>query len=175
MGFKPLGSDNNDDAQTLIGNPCTSRIPPCVWQLLGFCIPFISIYINTREILIFAGVMFGLYGIANVWFNVLTLTSEYVVEPNNLSTWDFLTITNIKYKPQYQTPPPNPCTIMNGATPSQNMGINEPPQQLLIYYEVITYKGTWWLIKYALWVIYVLGITDKNYIWDDTPVCYWTM
>ncbi len=129
------------------------RLSPYVWDFLGYGGGFIVIfYYNKIWVLIYYS-LFILYGILNIFFDLFTVSFDYSNNnmPNYKEIGDYnFYITNKKYL-------------------LQNTDISLPFEKInmidnsKLKIELSIYVGENYYIKHSLLVIYLLGITKRNY------------
>ena len=149
MTFKD-NLNNNIKLQNII----QSRVPPFVWDIIGYCGGlFVIIYYN-KNFLIGYSCFFILYGLLNIIFDFFSVSFEFsnISMPNfkNICEYNFY-ITNKKYILQSKSSSSNP--FEHGTTIDDSR----------IKIDISIYVGDYVCIKYFLMVIYLLGITKQNY------------
>ena len=155
---------NNTELQQII----YPRIPPYLWDILGYGAGLIAIFYYDKIGIIIYSCSFVMYNILNIFFDNFSVSFEYSNNkmPNykNIGIYNFY-ITNKKYILDKKNSNSNPFEKSNMIDNSK------------LKIELSIYVGDNYYIKYILFIIYILGITKKNYTinnYDDfiDTLCY---
>jgi len=130
------------------------RLSPYVWDVIGYSGGLVAIFYYDKIGIIVYACSFVLYGLLNIFFDICVVSFDYSnnVMPNykNIGKNNFY-ITNKKYILQ------NKDKLIN----------YEMVDESKLKIELSIYVGEYSFIKYALFLIYVFGITKKNYTIKD--------
>lgn len=143
------------------------RFPPYIWDIIWYSGGLVSIFYYDKIGIIIYSCSFVLYGLLNMFFDICVVSFEYSnnIMPNykSIGNYNFY-ITNKKY------------ILQNINKKNQFDKINMVDDSKLKI-ELSIYVGKYSMIKYMLFVIYLFGITKKNYTikeynnFKDT-ICY---
>jgi hypothetical protein len=130
------------------------RLSPYIWDIIGYGGGLVAIFYYDKIGIIIYSCSFVLYGLLNIFFDICVVSFDYSnnVMPNykNIGKYNFY-ITNKKYILQ------NKDKLINYEMVDENK----------LKIELSIYAGEYSFIKYALFLIYVFGITKKNYTIKD--------
>jgi hypothetical protein len=130
------------------------RLSPYIWDIIGYGGGLVAIFYYDKIGIIIYSFSFVLYGLLNIFFDICVVSFDYSnnVMPNykNIGKYNFY-ITNKKYILQ------NKDKLINYEMVDENK----------LKIELSIYAGEYSFIKYALFLIYVFGITKKNYTIKD--------
>lgn len=130
------------------------RLSPYIWDIIGYGGGLVAIFYYDKIGIIIYSSSFVLYGLLNIFFDICVVSFDYSnhVMPNykNIGKYNFY-ITNKKYILQ------NKDKLINYEMIDENK----------LKIELSIYVGEYSFIKYALFLIYVFGITKKNYTIKD--------
>jgi len=151
--FNNRMTSNNIELQNII----YPRISPYTWDMIGYIGGLVALfYYNKTGIIIFFS-LFILYGMLNMLFDFYSVSLDYTnrLMPNykNIGIYSFY-ITNKKY-------------ALNSRNISKPLESSNMVDDSKLNIELTMYVGDYNLIKYTLFVIYILGITKKNYTLND--------
>lgn len=135
------------------------RITPYVWDVIGYMGGALALMTDEVDLIVYF-TLFAVHGILNILFDVCTVehlyTSDLGTHSENLG-YRTLCITNKQYHPQ--------TTRIESKTPFDASPLLECST---ISFVVHFYNGISPTLKSILYVIYVLGITKKNFVHDTT-------
>jgi len=130
------------------------RLSPYIWDIIGYGGGLVAIFYYDKIGIIIYSCSFVLYGLLNIFFDISVVSFDYSnnVMPNykNIGKYNFY-ITNKKYILQ------NKDKLINYEMVDENK----------LKIELSIYVGEYSFIKYVLFLIYVFGITKKNYTIKD--------
>jgi hypothetical protein len=144
------------------------RIPPYLWDIVGYGAGLTAIFYYDKIGIIIYSCSFVLYNMLNMIFDIFSVSFEYSNSkmPNykNIGIYNFY-ITNKKYILEKRNSNSNPF--------EQNNMIDNSKLKI----ELSIYVGDKFYIKYTLLLIYILGITKKNYTTNNydefiDTICY---
>ena len=122
------------------------RLSPYIWDIIGYGGGLVAIFYYDKIGIIIYSCSFVLYGLLNIFFDICVVSFDYSnnVMPNykNIGKYNFY-ITNKKYILQ------NKDKLINYEMVDENK----------LKIELSIYVGEYSFIKYALFLIYVFGIT----------------
>jgi len=130
------------------------RLTPYVWDIIGYSGGLVAIFYYDKIGIIVYSCSLVLYSLLNIFFDICVVSFEYSnnVMPNYKSIGNYnYYITNKKYILQ------NKDKLIN----------YEMVDESKLKIELSIYVGEYSCIKYALFLIYVFGITKKNYTIKD--------
>lgn len=129
------------------------RITPYLWDIVGYIGGLVTIFYYDKVRIIIYSILFVLYGLLNIVFDIYSVSIEYSnnAMPNykNIGNYNFY-ITNKKYILQNE----------NNSLPFDKINIIDNSKLKI---NLSVYVGDYIFIKYLLFVIYLLGITKRNY------------
>jgi hypothetical protein len=125
-----------------LDNIIIKRIPPYLWDMIGYICPFIIVINYNKQLIIIYSLLYVVYGFLNIIFELFTYTIEYSPINKEIGNYNIY-LTNKKFK-------------------LNKYGENELNNNKLII-DLNIYNGNSILIKNILLIIYSLGITKKNY------------
>ena len=140
---------NNIELQEII----YPRLPPYIWDIIGYGGGLVAIFYYDKIGIIVYSCSFVLYGMLNMIFDILSVSFEYSnnIMPNYKDIGQYnLYITNKKY------------LLQNINNLKQFDTINMIDDSKLKI-ELSVYVGKHSFVKYFLLIIYLFGITKKNY------------
>lgn len=133
------------------------RCPPYVWDIIGYSGGLIAIFYYDKIGIIVYSCSFVLYGLLNMFFDIVSVSFEYsnTTMPNYKDIGIYnLYITNKKY-------------ILQNINKLNTVDTINMADDSKLKIELSIYVGEFFLVKYALFAIYLLGITKKNYTMND--------
>lgn len=148
------------------------RLPPLLWYLCGSVAPVLGIYLNLKIVLAISAILFLIHGVCNIIFDSCSVMSEYPIKIESyhgLFWYEIIMISNIKYKRNNNSKQSNDIEKKNilesdtpvfGEHPVQKKTLHES------YYEVNI--CVFECYDNFLWLIYFLGITNKNFTLDKS-------
>ena len=129
------------------------RLSPYIWDIIGYGGGLVAIFYYDNFGIIIYSCFFVLYGLLNMFFDIYSVSFEYSNDtmPNykNIGNYNFY-ITNKKYILQNK----------NISIPFDNINIIDNSKFEI---ELNIYVGDYNFIKYTLFIIYLFGITKRNY------------
>jgi len=134
-----------------------ARLPPYIWDIIGYGGGLIAIFYYDKLGIIVYSCSFVLYGLLNIFFDIFSVSFEYsnnaMPNYNSIGNYNFY-ITNKKYILQNK----------NNSKPFDKISMVDDSKLKI---ELSIYVGEYNVIKYLLFVIYLFGITKKNYTIKD--------
>jgi hypothetical protein len=147
-------TSNTIDLQTIIHK----RVPPYLWDIIGYGGGLIAIFYYDKIGIIFYSCSFVLYGLLNIIFDIYSVSFEYfnhtMPNYNDIEYIYNFCIVNKKYVLQNK----------NNSKPFDKINMIDDSKLKI---ELSIYVGKYNFIKYLLYVIYLFGITKKNYTIND--------
>jgi hypothetical protein len=143
------------------------RLSPYIWDIIGYGGGLVAIFYYDKIGIIIYSCSFVLYSLLNIFFDICVVSFDYSnnVMPNykNIGKCNFY-ITNKKY-------------ILQNINKSKTYDTINMIDDSKLKIELSIYVGENSFIKYALFLIYVFGITKKNYTINDyttfkDTICY---
>lgn len=143
------------------------RLPPYVWDIIGYGGGLVVIFYYDKIGIITYSFSFVLYGLLNIIFDIFSVSFEYsnntMPNYNNIGKYNYY-ITNKKYILQNK----------NNSKPFDKINMVDDSRLKI---ELSIYVGEYFAIKYLLFIIYLFGITKKNYTIKDfndykDTICY---
>ena len=144
-----------------------TRLPPYVWDIIGYGGGLVAIFYYDKIGIITYSFSFVLYGLLNIIFDIFSVSFDYSnnTMPNysNIGKYNYY-ITNKKYMLQNK----------NNSKPFDKINMVDDSRLKI---ELSIYVGEYCTIKYFLFIIYLFGITKKNYTIKDfndykDTICY---
>lgn len=149
---------NNNSNVIQLRNILSPRMPPYLWDIVGYCGGLITIFHYNKIGIIIYSCAFVFYGLLNVLFDIFSVSFEYsnnqMPNYNNIGNYNFY-ITNKKY------------VFQNKDTSIPLFEKNNIIDNSKLMIELSIYVGESYFIKNILYYIYLLGITKKNYVKED--------
>jgi hypothetical protein len=134
------------------------RIPPYLWDIIGYFGGLIAIFYYDKNGIIIYSCSFVFYGLLNILFDVCSVSFDYsnsiMPNYNNIKPLYNFYISNKKYILQN----------INTSNPFDEINMIDNSKLKI---ELTIYVGENKFIKKILFVIYLLGITKKNYTIED--------
>ena len=129
------------------------RLCPYVWDVIGYSGGLVAIFYYNKVGIIVYACSFVLYGLLNAFFDICVVSFEYSnnIMPNykSIGNYNFY-ITNKKYILQN----------INNSKPFESVNMVDDSKLKI---ELSIYLGKYSFVKYFLLIIYLFGITKKNY------------
>lgn len=147
-----MTTNNNSNVMEL-RKILSPRMPPYLWDILGYYGGLITIFYYNKIGIIIYSCAFVFYGLLNVLFDIFSVSFDYSNNqmPNyrDIGNYNFY-ITNKKYVLQNK----------NNLIPFEKINMVDNSKLMV---ELSIYAGESYFIKNTLYYIYLLGITKKNY------------
>jgi hypothetical protein len=151
-----------------LNNIIYPRLSPYIWDIVGYCGGLVVIFYYNKIGIIAYSCLFVFYGALNIFFDICTVSFEYSnnIMPNykSIGNYNFY-ITNKKY-------------ILQNINKSKPFDIINMIDDSKLKIDLSIYVGEHCAVKYILFLIYLCGITKKNYTikdyneYKDTIYCF---